>query len=119
MPESRKVLNKVIGEWIQSKSREEVIKECEAAGVTMGPVYNMEDISKDRHVKERGTMCEVIDPVTGKTFSFPGSPFRLRHAPPRIQYPGLPMGGANDYVLQGLLGYPAGEVARMKEEKVI
>ena len=119
LPESRKVLNKVIGEWIQSKSRDEVIKECEEAGVTMGPVYNMEDISKDRHVKERGTMCEVSDPVTGKTFSFPASPIRLRHAPPRIQYPGLPMGGANDYVLQDLLGYPAEEVGRMKEEKVI
>ena len=118
-PESRKVLNKVIGDWIRSKSREEVIKECEKAGVTMGPVYNMEDISKDPHVKDRGTIYEVLDPVTGKTLSFPAGPIRLRKTPACIQYPGLPMGAANDYVLQNLLGYTAEEVAKMKEEKVI
>ena len=118
-PESRKVLNKVIGDWIRSKSREEVIKECEKAGVTMGPVYNMEDISKDPHVKDRATIYEVLDPVTGKTLSFPAGPIRLRKTPACIQYPGLPMGAANDYVLQNLLGYTAEEVAKMKEEKVI
>jgi crotonobetainyl-CoA:carnitine CoA-transferase CaiB-like acyl-CoA transferase len=118
-PESRKVLNQVIGDWIRSKNRDEVLKECEKTGVTMGPVYNMEDISKDPHVRERGTLCELRDPVTGRPLSFPASPIRLRKTPPRIQYPGLPMGGANDYVLQDLLGYPAAEVARMKEEKVI
>ena len=118
-PESRKVLNKVIGDWIQSKTREEVIEECEKAGVTMGPVYNMEDISKDPHVKERGTMCRVLDPVTGKTVSLPTSPIRLRKTPAWIQYPGLTMGAANEYVLQNLLGYTAEEVAKMKEEKVI
>ena len=29
------------------------------------------------------------------------------------------MGAANEYVLRNLLGYPAEEVAKMKEEKVI
>ncbi len=118
-PESRKVLNKVIGDWIRSKSREEVIQECEKAGVTMGPVYNMEDISRDPHVKERGTIHEVSDPVTGKTLSFPTGPIRLRKTPACIQYPGLPMGAANEYVLQDLLGYRSEEVDQMKEEKVI
>jgi crotonobetainyl-CoA:carnitine CoA-transferase CaiB-like acyl-CoA transferase len=45
--ESRKVLNQVIGDWIRSKTQKEVIAECEKAGVTIGPVYNMEEISQD------------------------------------------------------------------------
>jgi crotonobetainyl-CoA:carnitine CoA-transferase CaiB-like acyl-CoA transferase len=118
-PESRKVLNTVIGDWIGSKTRDEVIEACEKTGVTMGPVYNMEDVSKDPHVKERGTMGEVLDPVTGRTVSFPATPIRLRKTPASIQHPGLPMGAANEYVLQNLLGYPDEEVARMKEERVI
>ncbi len=118
-PESRKVLNTVIGDWVRSKNQKEVIEECEKAGVTIGPVYNMEDISKDPHVKERGTLCEVKDPVSGKTVSFPAAPIRLQNTPACIQHPGLPMGAANEYVLQDLLGYPAEEVGKMKEEKVI
>ncbi len=65
------------------------------------------------------TVLVTGDPGTGKTISFPASPIRLRQTPAWLQYPGLPMGGANDYVLQNLLGYPAEEVAKMKEEKVI
>jgi crotonobetainyl-CoA:carnitine CoA-transferase CaiB-like acyl-CoA transferase len=117
--ESRKVLNQVIGEWIRSKTREEVIVECEKAGVTIGPVYNMEEISKDPHVKERGTLRAVQEPVSGKVLSFPGNPIRFGMAPAEVQFPGLPMGAANEYVLEDLLGYSAEEVAQMKSEGAI
>jgi crotonobetainyl-CoA:carnitine CoA-transferase CaiB-like acyl-CoA transferase len=117
--ESRKILNQVIGDWIRTKTQEEVIKECEKAGVTIGPVYNMEEISRDPHVKERGTLREVQEPVSGKTISFPFNPIRLLANPPDIQFPGLPMGAANEYVLQELLGYRPEEVAKIKAEGVI
>jgi crotonobetainyl-CoA:carnitine CoA-transferase CaiB-like acyl-CoA transferase len=61
----------------------------------------------------------VPDPVTGKPLSFPASPIRLRPVPPEIRFPGLPMGAANEFVLQDLLGYPPEEVEKMKAEKVI
>jgi hypothetical protein len=38
---------------------------------------------------------------------------------PEIRFPGLPMGAANEFVLEDLLGYPPEEVAKMKAEKVI
>lgn len=117
--ESRKVLNQVIGDWIRSKTRQEVIEECEKAGVTIGPVYNMEEISQDPHVKERGTLRTVQEPVSGKALSFPANPIRLQMAPPEVQFPGLPMGAANEYVLEDLLGYSAEEVAQMKSEGAI
>ena len=117
--ESRKVLNQVIAEWIRTKTQKEVIEECEKAGVTIGPVYNMEEISRDPHVKERGSLREVQEPVSGKTISFPFSPIRMLANPPEIQFPGLPMGAANEYVLQELLGYAPEEVAKMKAEGTI
>ncbi|MCX5909579.1 MAG: CoA transferase [Deltaproteobacteria bacterium] len=113
--ESRQILNRVIGDWIGSKPLEDVMKECEKAGVTIGPVYNMEEISRDRHVKERGSIRDVREPVSGKTISFPANPIRLRPAPPEIQFPGLPMGAANEYVLQDLLGYAPEDVANISE----
>jgi crotonobetainyl-CoA:carnitine CoA-transferase CaiB-like acyl-CoA transferase len=118
-PESRKVLNQVIGDWIRSKTQKEVIQECEKAGVTIGPVYNMKEISEDPHVKERGTLHNVPDPVTGKTLSFPANPIRLHKARPEVRFPGVPMGAANEFVLEDLLGYAPEEVATMKTEGAI
>ncbi|NWF54774.1 MAG: CoA transferase [Syntrophaceae bacterium] len=117
--ESREVLNKVIGEWIGARPLEEVLKECEKAGVTIGPVYNMEEISRDPHVQERGSIRSIPDPASGRTFPLPVSPIRLKRAPSEIRFPGLPMGAGNDYVLQDLLGYGPEEIAKMKAEKVI
>jgi crotonobetainyl-CoA:carnitine CoA-transferase CaiB-like acyl-CoA transferase len=118
-PESRKVLNQVIVDWIRTKTQKEVIAECEKAGVTIGPVYNMEEIAKDPHVKERGTLRAVQEPVTGKTLLFPANPIRLQGVSPEIQFPGLPMGAAIEFVLEDLLGYSAEEVAKMKTEGAI
>ncbi len=118
-PESRKALNQVIGDWVRSKTQEEVIKECEKAGVTIGPVYNMAEISQDPHVKERGSIRNVPDPVTGKALLFPANPIRLRKAPAEVRFPGLPMGAANEFVLEDLLGYTPEDVAKMKTEGAI
>ena len=96
-----------------------MVKEGEKAGVTIGPVYNMEEISKDPHVRERGSIRSVPEPLSGKAFALPASPIRLRRAPSEIQFPGLPMGAGNEYVLQDLLGYAPEEIAKMKAEKVI
>ncbi len=112
--ESRAVLNRVIGEWIGSRTLQEVLQECEKAGVTIGPIYTMEDISRDTHVKERGTIASVFDPSTGKNLAFPNVPIRLMHSPGRIRFPGLPMGSANEVILEDLLGYSPEEIAALK-----
>jgi crotonobetainyl-CoA:carnitine CoA-transferase CaiB-like acyl-CoA transferase len=117
--DSRKVLNQVIGDWIRSKTQKEVIAECEKAGVTIGPVYDMQEISQGPHVQQRGTICGIEDPVSGKSLCFPYSPIRLSSVPPQVQFPGLPMGSANDYVLRHLLDYSAEDFSRMKSEGAI
>ncbi|MFH1757238.1 MAG: CoA transferase [Pseudomonadota bacterium] len=117
--ESRKVLNRVIGEWIKSRTLKEVVDECERAGVTIGPVYNMQDIANDPHVRERGSLATVFDPDSGRTLSFPENPIRFLRNPAKIRFPGLPMGAANEVIYQDLLGYSPAEVARMKTEGVI
>jgi hypothetical protein len=61
----------------------------------------------------------VADPVTGKTLSFPSAPIRVHPVSSEVRFPGLPMGAANEFVLEDLLGYPPEEVAKMKSEKVI
>jgi crotonobetainyl-CoA:carnitine CoA-transferase CaiB-like acyl-CoA transferase len=117
--ESRVVLNRVIGDWIRSRTLKEVLAECEKAGVTIGPIYTMEDIAHDPHVKERGTLVSVNDPATERTISFPDIPIRLLRSPGQIRFPGLPMGSANEVVLGDILGYSPEEIIGFKTQGAI
>ena len=117
--ESRKVLNRIIGDWIRARTLEEVLEECEKAGVTIGPVFTMEDIAKDPHVRERGSLASVYDPASGKILSFPGVPVRFLKTPGQVRFPGLPMGAANEVVLADLLGYSSAEIEELKAKGAI
>lgn len=117
--ESRAVLNRVIGDWIRSRTLKEVLTECEKAGVTIGPIYTMEDIAHDPHVKERGTIASIYDPATEKTISFPDIPIRLLRSPGQIRFPGLPMGSANEVVLGDILGYSPQVINGLKTQGAI
>lgn len=116
---SREVLNKLIGEWISQRTLSEVLEEGEKAGVTIGPVYNMQDISQDPHIKARGSIAQIFEPVTERYVSFPEIPIRLLQTPGKIRFPGLPMGSANEVIYQDLLGYEPEEVAQMKAQGII
>jgi crotonobetainyl-CoA:carnitine CoA-transferase CaiB-like acyl-CoA transferase len=111
---SRKVLNRAIGDWIKKRPLYKVLEECEKAGVTIGPVYGMEDIPNDPQVKARGSITTVLDPSSGKEVPLPEAPIRLSGTPGRVRFPGLPMGAANDVVLGDLLGYSPQEIADLK-----
>ena len=117
--ESRQVLNRVIGDWIRSKTLKEVVEECAEAEVTIGPVYHMQDIHNDPHVEERGSIASVYDPASGKTIALPEIPIRLLRTPGKIRFPGLPMGSANEVVYQDLLGYSFEEIAGLKSQGAI
>src|ERR1700674_283273 len=62
----------------------------EAAGVTVGPVYDVSQFEKDAHVQERGILVDVEDAEAG-LLRMPAplprlslTPAALRHAAPRL-----------------------------------
>lgn len=118
-PESRTLLNRIIGDWIEERTLAEVLEACEQAGVTIGPVYSMEDIARDPQYAARGSVVPLFDPATEKTILFPSVPIRLSATPGAVRFPGLPVGAANDVVLQDLLGYTPAEIAALKASGAI
>jgi len=117
--ENREVLNRIIGEWIRSKTLREVLEECEKAEVTIGPIYNMQDIANDPHVKERGSIAPIYDPASGNAIPLPEVPLRFSQTPGKVHFPGLPMGSANEVIYQDLLGYSLEEIRQIKAKGVI
>lgn len=116
---SRDVLNRIIGDWITARPLHEVLEECEKAGVTIGPVYSMADIANDPHYRARGSITPIFDPASERTIPLPETPIRLSATPGEIRFPGLPMGAANEVVLEDLLGYSPDEVADLKRAGAI
>lgn len=118
-PESRSVLNRIIGGWIAERMLAEVLEACEKAGVTIGPVYSMEDIARDPQYIARGSIVPLFDPASEQTIPFPDAPIRFSATPGKVRFPGLPMGAANQAILQDLLGYTPAEIAALESSGAI
>ncbi len=117
--ENRQIINKVISEWIGSRSSEEVITTCERLSITVGPIANMKEIGENPHFLERGSVIEIEDPATGVLLKIPNVPFGLLNSPGRIRFPGLPLGSANHAIYGNLLGYSREEIERLKTSGAI
>jgi crotonobetainyl-CoA:carnitine CoA-transferase CaiB-like acyl-CoA transferase len=112
---NRRVINEVVSKWVGSRDLNEVIDTCERLGITIGPIANMADIAGNIHYRQRESIVEMEDPVTGILLKIPNVPFRMLGTPGRIRFPGLPLGAANEVVYRDLLGYSADEISAMKE----
>jgi formyl-CoA transferase len=74
----------------------------------------MRDVAENVHYRERESMVDVEDPLTGQPLKIPNVPFRLLGTPGRIRFPGLPLGSANAVIYRDLLGYSEEEIQQMK-----
>jgi crotonobetainyl-CoA:carnitine CoA-transferase CaiB-like acyl-CoA transferase len=118
-PESRRILNDTIQEWIGTKGTEEFLAICTLLGLTAGPIPNMKDINEDPHYQERKTLVDIEDPATGTALKMPDIAYRMLGAPAKVRFAGLPVGSANEVILQDLLGYSAEDIERFKKDGVI
>jgi crotonobetainyl-CoA:carnitine CoA-transferase CaiB-like acyl-CoA transferase len=64
--QNRKLVDEILGEWFGTKTREEALAQMRAAGATVGPIYDISDISQDVHFRERQIVVDVEDPELGK-----------------------------------------------------
>lgn len=111
-------INGIVANWTSSLTAAEVEARCVAADVPVGTAYSAADIAADPHMRERGDLVEVDDPVLG--------PVRQQAPYPRFdgERPAAPAGAPrlgehNEEVWCGLVGLSAGELERYRAEGVI
>jgi succinyl-CoA:(S)-malate CoA-transferase subunit A len=115
---ARDLVNQLVIEWVGSLTRDEVLQKCLEEEVPAGKVNNIADIFADPHFKARGNLERFTDPVAGEVV-VPGVVPTLSATPGRITNLGPALGDATDTVMRDLLGLAAGEIARLRQQRII
>src|SRR5262249_47315719 len=62
---NRAVVDEAVGAWFAQRTRADALAHMRAAGVTVGPVYDIADAVGDAHFRAREILVEVEDPDLG------------------------------------------------------
>jgi crotonobetainyl-CoA:carnitine CoA-transferase CaiB-like acyl-CoA transferase len=111
-------INDLVAAWAAGLDASEIEARCIEHDVPVGTAYDAADLVADEHVRERGDIAEVIDPVIGSV---------LQQAPcPRVVGSDNPMpagaprlGEHTDEVLGELLGLSLDRLAQLHSDRII
>ncbi|SFP83659.1 CaiB/BaiF CoA transferase family protein [Tranquillimonas alkanivorans] len=87
----REEVDRIVGEWIGARSRDELMEVFEREGITAAPLYSVEDIVEDRHFVDREVFVEVPDTDLGSIPTHAPLP-RLSATPGRLRRPAPSVG---------------------------
>ena len=111
---NRALIDEIIGAWFAARNRSDAIAEMRAAGVTVGPVYDVADGLIDPHFRAREVFVEVDDPELG-SIPMPNIVPRLSGTPGVWQRPAPQLGEhTNDVLAQA--GFSSDDIAMMRAE---
>jgi crotonobetainyl-CoA:carnitine CoA-transferase CaiB-like acyl-CoA transferase len=110
-------LDEIIAGWMSAHTRDEALAIFERHDAALAPIYDVSEFVDDPHVRARGSVATVEDPVLGPIRMQAVHP-RLSATPGGIAHAGLPMGAANAEVY-GELGLGPEELAALRDEGVI
>jgi crotonobetainyl-CoA:carnitine CoA-transferase CaiB-like acyl-CoA transferase len=100
------------------RARDEIVRISEEAGFSAAPVQGGRDQYRDPHLRARGTVWELDDPLYGRIDEFGPVP-KLSESPGRIKWTAKPVGYHNDAVFGDLLGLSVEEREDLERKKVI
>lgn len=102
-----------IEKWASDKTRSEVVKILEDAGLLAMPIMNDKEVYESPHFRERGTVRWMEDPLYGDMVAQSGYSCGLMSKTPRRKlWEMRPVGADNVKILHEMLGYP---VSTLKE----
>lgn len=116
--ELQKEMYETLREVFATKDRDEWMRLLDEADVAAAPVYTVEEILSDPHVKDRGLVVEVDHPKMGK-IKLLRSPFRFSDMPtdPRSR---PPLYGEHTLeILNDVMGASESEIESLRAEGVI
>lgn len=111
-------VDKITQEWVSTKTVDEVVEILNEAGVICGPIYSVDKLIEDPHIKSREMVVEIEHPVVGNYKSSGVTP-KLSLTPGSVESPPPTLGQHNDEIYRGLLRYSEDRLKALKEKGVI
>lgn len=71
--------------FFATRTKSELYHEAQAHGLLCMPVQDVPDLLADEQLKARGFFVDVEHPEVGRSFTYPGAPYRLSRTPFRIK----------------------------------
>ncbi|MGZ8473209.1 MAG: CaiB/BaiF CoA transferase family protein [Candidatus Deferrimicrobiaceae bacterium] len=107
-----------VASFAASRARDEIVRISEEAGFSAAPVQGGRDQYRNPHLRARGTVWELDDPLYGRIDEFGPVP-KLSESPGRIKWTAKPVGYHNEAVFGDLLGLSVEEREDLERKKVI
>ncbi|MGZ8439993.1 MAG: CaiB/BaiF CoA transferase family protein [Candidatus Deferrimicrobiaceae bacterium] len=107
-----------VASFAASRACDEIVRISEEAGFSAAPVQGGRDQYRNPHLRARGTVWELDDPLYGRIDEFGPVP-KLSESPGRIKWTAKPVGYHNEAVFGDLLGLSVEEREDLERKKVI
>ena len=114
----REEIDEKIDEWAMGHTREEICTALQQRGCAAGPVYSVEELSKEEQLQHRGFFAEVEHPRIGR-YRSPTAAYKLSRTPWTFRRPAPLLGQHNLDIYGGWLGYGGQELAELRRKEVI
>lgn len=115
---ARDEVNRIVIEWVGSLTRDQVMELCIDAEVPIGKLNSIADVFEDAHYRAREVLARVQEEGLGEVV-VPGVVPKLSETPGRVSNLGPPLGNATYEVMRELLDLTAGQIAELRQHKII
>jgi crotonobetainyl-CoA:carnitine CoA-transferase CaiB-like acyl-CoA transferase len=116
--EHARALLDLVAAWASDKTRAEVDELGGRFAFAAAPVANAEDHYHDPHLRARGSVWKLDDPIYGEVVEYGPVP-KLSETPGRLKWAGKPVGLDNRRVLTEILGLGLEEIGAFEAQGVI
>ena len=116
--ENQALLDDMISAWSKGFTADDLLALLEQHAVPAGRIYRAPDMLRDEHFIARESIVEVEHPKYENLKMqnvFPS----LSATPGRVKWTGPELGQHNEEIYQGLLGYSASELERLRQDRII
>ena len=112
------VLNEVMSQWCEGRTRDQAITELDAARIPCGPCYSLEEVLSDPQVNSRGLLQEIEYPGGTKPVPIAGPPLRLSETPSAACRRAPALGEHTDEVLSEV-GFSSADITALRASNTI
>ena len=112
------LLDDAVAKWIAARPLSEVTAEFERVGAALAPIYDVEQLMNDPHVRARDSITTVDDEDLGP-LKMQNLMVRMLGTPGSIRFPGRRLGQDNEQFYRESLGLDPEQVAALEAKGVL